>query len=280
MKIQELILKDENELTVNQIEFLKAHNKILTCGSIIGSTLVELAINLKTMKEKELYKEAGFETFEDYSEQACNLGRTQAYKYIQVLDKLGVDFVHSSGQIGITKLSLLSSLTEEEKQVIIENNKVDAISVNELKEEIAKLKSEKEESFNKLASEISESKKLQEKIEKLKRELEKLKSKPVEKEIVQDPKQTEKIEELKKELERLEKKVEEDKQYKKELNQEIDSLCKQVLINNSKELIEINILFDEIQNKIIKLKNLILKVPEEKQVGLRNALKKVGEQLC
>jgi len=74
---------------------------------------------------------------------------------------------------------------------------------------ISRIEKELEESFNKLASEISESKKLQEKIEKLKRELEKLKSKPVEKEIVQDPKQTEKIEELKKELEELEIKLSE-----------------------------------------------------------------------
>ena len=91
MNIQELILKQENELNEKQVEFLNTHEKILTCGSVIGNTLLDLAINLKKMKDEKLFVEAGFDTFEDYSEQACGLKRRQAYNYIKILDSF-VDF--------------------------------------------------------------------------------------------------------------------------------------------------------------------------------------------
>lgn len=56
MKINELIIKNENELTDKQVDFINLHREIITCGSIISSGLINLASNLKKMKESELFR--------------------------------------------------------------------------------------------------------------------------------------------------------------------------------------------------------------------------------
>lgn len=86
MTINELVIKSDEELTDNQREFLKIHQEILMTGAVIGNSLVELASLLKQMKDNKLYLEAGFASFEDYSEQALGLKQRQAYNYIKILD--------------------------------------------------------------------------------------------------------------------------------------------------------------------------------------------------
>ena len=138
---------------------------------------------------------------------------------------MGENFVHSNAQIGISKMTLLSSLSQEEKETIVENCEISDISVSELKEEIAKLKSENEDKTSKLVDEENESKKLQNKVEELKKEIEKLQNMTVKKEIIQDPIQEEKIKKLKKELEELKNKsVEKEIVQDPEQQKKIESL--------------------------------------------------------
>lgn len=276
MNIQELILKQENELNEKQVEFLNTHEKILTCGSVIGNTLLDLASNLKKMKDEKLYIEAGFDTFEDYSEQACGLKRRQAYNYIKILDSLGSDFVHSNAQIGVSKLVLLSSLSEEEKQEVVENNDLEEVTVNELKEQIKQLKQDKVTEFEKLKTERdTEVTKLQNKIDKLKADLKSEKEKPVEKvvETIQDPEQQKKIESLELQLKMKQRTIE-------HKDRKLQELSASVTISNSEELAKFKVLFENVQTEICMMKNLINAIPAEKQDGCRQALKKVGEQLC
>ena len=302
MNINELIIKKEEELSETQKKFLAVHSNIISSEMIICNGIVELAKNLKTMKDEKLYVEAGFENFEDYSEKACGLKKRQAYNYIKVLEDLGENFVHSNAQIGISKMTLLSSLSQEEKETIVENCEISDISVSELKEEIAKLKSENEDKTSKLVDEENESKKLQNKVEELKKEIEKLQNMTVKKEIIQDPIQEEKIKKLKKELEELknksvEKEIVQDPEQQKKIeslemqlnlkervvkqrDNELQELRANAEISKSEELAKFKILFEDIQSKIIIMKNLLNRVPEEKQEGLKNALKKVGEMLC
>ena len=49
------------------------------------------------------------------------------------------DFVQSTAQIGIQKLYLLSSLSEEERTEIVENTDLENTSVKELKAKLAEL---------------------------------------------------------------------------------------------------------------------------------------------
>lgn len=281
MSINELIVKKENELTEKQQEFLKLHSNIISAGILISNGLIELAQNLKKMKEEKLYLEAGYENFEDYAELACGLKRSQAYKYISIIEKLGSDFVHSSGQIGITKLSLLASLPEEDKEKIIENVDVENISVSKLKKEIEKLKSEtkdKDKLLNEKNELESQVKSLQNKINELEtREPETI---TVEVEKDNSAKYEKEVEDLKQKLSDAKDKLKKKTDEMDALKFTNDSLSKQIEISNSSELVEFKILFGELQNIIRKIDDIIPKLPEDKVQGCKNAIKKAVETLC
>ncbi len=276
MTINELVIKSDEELTDNQREFLKIHQEILMTGAVIGNSLVELASLLKQMKDNKLYLEAGFASFEDYSEQALGLKQRQAYNYIKILDSFDLDFLHSNAKIGVSKLTLLSSLSEEEKQEVIETNNLEEVSVSELKEQIKQLKQEKESELEKLKSEKdNEIVKFQNKIDKLKADLKSEKEKPVEKiiETVQDPEQQKKIESLEMQLNMKEKLI-------KQRDDKLQELSASITISSSEELAKFKVLFENVQTEIRIMKNLINSIPAEKQDGCKKALKAIGEQLC
>ena len=276
MTINELVIKSDEELTDNQREFLKVHQEILMTGAVIGNSLVELASLLKQMKDNKLYLEAGFASFEDYSEQALGLKQRQAYNYIKILDSFDLDFLHSNAKIGVSKLILLSSLSEEEKQEVIETNNLEEVSVSELKEQIKQLKQEKESELEKLKSEKdNEIVKFQNKIDKLKADLKSEKEKPVEKiiETVQDPEQQKKIESLEMQLNMKEKLI-------KQRDNQLQELQANITISSSEELAKFKVLFENVQSEIRIMKNLINSIPVEKQDGCKKALRAIGEQLC
>lgn len=286
MSINELILKEESVLTENQKEFLKIHQDIMFIGSVIGTSLVNLAQNLKKMKDEKLYVEAGFNSFEEYSENALGLKQRQAYNYIKILDSFDEDFLHSNAKIGVSKLTLLSSLSDEEKEVIIESNNLEETSVSELKEQIQKLKQEKEDKENELAKfkedanvELSkikqdaeaESSKLKVKIDKLKIDLKNEKEKPAERivETIQDPDLVSKVESLERNI-----------NLKQRLINQLQSKVSENEIANSEELTKFKFYFDNIQFEIKQMKILLEIIPEEKRDGCKKALKAIGESLC
>ena len=281
MNINELIVKKESELTEKQQEFLKLHSNIISAGVLISNGLIDLAQNLKKMKDEKLYLEAGYSSFEDYAELACGLKRSQAYKYISIMEKLGSDFVHSSGQIGITKLSLLASLPEEDKEKIIENVDVENTSVSELKKEIEKLKSENKDK-DKL---LHEKTNLEAEVESLKDKISELEAKEpetitVEVEKDNSAKYENKLEELKQKLSDTKDKLKKKSEEANALQFTNDSLSKQLEISSSNELVEFKLLFNNLQELILKINNILPSLPEDKQEGCKNALRKVVEELC
>jgi len=103
-----------NQLT-NVEQAQKLHEKIMESRNIVEQSLAEFAKNLKQMRDGKLYKTLGYDNFGNYTEQAVKLKRRQAYKYINVIEKLDENFVHSNAQIGITKLELLSELNKNDR---------------------------------------------------------------------------------------------------------------------------------------------------------------------
>lgn len=281
MSINELIVKKENELTEKQQEFLKLHSNIISAGILISNGLIELAQNLKKMKEEKLYLEAGYESFEDYAELACGIKQRQAYNYIKILDSFDDNFLHSNAKIGITKLSLLASLPEEDKEKIIENVDVENTSVSELKKEIEKLKSETKDK-DKLLNEKIE---LESEVEALKDKISELEARDPETVTVEVEKDN--SAKYENELEELKQKLSDIKDKLKKKNEEVnslqftnDSLSKQLEISNSNELVEFKLLFNTLQELILKINNILPSLPEDKKQGCKNALKKVVEELC
>lgn len=276
MEINELMIKEEKELTDNQAKFVLIHNNILNAGAMITNSVILLSKNLKVMRDEKLYLEANCETFEDYAEKICGLKRSQAYKYIQVLEKLGEDFVHSSGQIGITKLTLISNLSEEQKEDLLNTTDIENITVKELKERIELLEHDIETKNDELQSEKTKVESLNKQIIEFKKE---------KKEIVRPIGQTDnselenKIKKLKEELKTNKEQLEASKTQLKINSETIGKLKKESEIASNSQLVEFKLIFNEIQSNISRLKELFLNLPEDKKDGCKQALKKVGE-LC
>lgn len=130
----------ENYLTKRE-EAYTVHQRILTNGKIVQSALIDMCRDLKQMRDEGLFKELGYETFEDYSEQACGIKQRQAHSYISAYEKLGEDYVKNNASLGITKLELISRISSYEREEFLEENDVEELSTRELKKQIDEFKS-------------------------------------------------------------------------------------------------------------------------------------------
>ncbi len=128
------------ELTEKQAEAYKLHNKILVSGQMAAEYLVDLAKNLRQMRDTKLYTELGFETFEAYCEDAAHIKQRQAYNFIKALDEFGESGLQSNASLGITKLTALATLCADDREQLMQSVDVASISTRELEEKIAELK--------------------------------------------------------------------------------------------------------------------------------------------
>ncbi len=96
------------------------------------------------MRDSKLYKELGYSNFEDYCENEVGMTRVNAYRYITVVEKVKLENVTSMLQIGMTKLSLLATISQEQQAEISQRVDLENTTVKKLKEEIDKLKKEAE----------------------------------------------------------------------------------------------------------------------------------------
>lgn len=133
-----------NELSVNYTKAQELDRRIKTSAQLAQQSLYEMCKGFKEMRDSKLYKELGYSTFEDYCEQETGLKKVQVYSYIKVIEKLPESFVQSTEQIGVQKLYLLSSLSEEERTEITENTDLENTSVRELEQQIRQIRAEKD----------------------------------------------------------------------------------------------------------------------------------------
>ena len=130
-----------NELSTQYKTAAELNQKIIFTAQMAQQNLFKMCCMLKRMRDEKLYKELGYPNFEDYCENEVGISRHMAYKYTDILE---IKNVESIQHFGITKLSLLASLSESQQEEIQQNVNVEDISVRKLKEEIARLKEESE----------------------------------------------------------------------------------------------------------------------------------------
>ena len=118
--------------------------KIKTSAQLAQQSLYEMCMAFKEMRDTKLYKELGYQSFEDYCEQETGFARRNVYNYISIVEKLPSDFVQPVAQIGVRKLLLLSKLSDEERTQITENTDLESTTVKELEQEIKQLKADKD----------------------------------------------------------------------------------------------------------------------------------------
>lgn len=131
-----------NEISVNYKTAAELNQKIIFTAQMAQQNLFKMCCMLKRMRDEKLYKELGYQSFETYCENEVGMKHSNAYRYISIVEN--VKNFSSMGQIGMTKLSLLASLSESQQEEIQQNVNVEDISVRKLKEEIARLKEESE----------------------------------------------------------------------------------------------------------------------------------------
>lgn len=228
--------KTTNGISESHMKALKCHSEIVSNCEVAQSALLNICKNLKTIRDEELYKELGFNSFGEYVENNGDyeFKERQAYNYISTYEQLGAKVIEENAQAGITKLNLLVQIPAYERAEVLENNDLANISVSELK----KLKDElveKGEQISFLENQTADNEKeanavqdelkrlqdrtqqlLEEKLE-LKRELEEQKTK----ELEQNEQKTElSAEETKKIKQEAEQKAK--AEYEKKLKLEVD----------------------------------------------------------
>lgn len=176
-------------ITAETKSALDVHNSIIAAEQTAATAIMSLCENLKKMRDTGLYKSLGFERFEDYTEQACNIKKRQAYNYIQTYERLGGSFLQSNAQLGITKLQLLTEVCAVDREEFVSENDLDGMSVAEIKK-LVEENQQKGEQLSLLENEIAGAEsKVDEKdrqISELQEEVEKLRNRPIEV-AVQDP---------------------------------------------------------------------------------------------
>lgn len=134
----------ENYITKREEAYI-VHNRILANGKIVQTALIDMCKDLKMMRDQSLFAELGYETFEDYAEQACGIKQRQAYSYISAYEKLDKDYFENNTHLGITKLELISQISSYEREEFLAENNVDELSVRELKKQVDDFKNQIEQ---------------------------------------------------------------------------------------------------------------------------------------
>lgn len=140
----------EVALSDDQRQFVATHRRILACGNMAGQYLVEMAQNLKAMRDGKLYRAAGFAEFRDYVREAIGIEERQAYNYIRVAEGLPKDFLAEHAGLGITKLSILAAAQPEDREKAVESGAADE-SVRALQEKIRELEAERDKQAEQLS---------------------------------------------------------------------------------------------------------------------------------
>ena len=110
----------------------------------VEKNLFEVCKGLKEMHDSKLYKELGYSSFEQYTEEEVGIKRHQAQKYIAIADMKNGDSSHRFEQLGVTKLALLAKLDEPQREEITQTVSVGDVSVRELKDKISALTKQKD----------------------------------------------------------------------------------------------------------------------------------------
>lgn len=155
--------------TTPQTRAAMLNSRIIANAKIAAESLVMVGRDLKAMRDEKLYTELGCDTFEDYCDKMTPIKQRQAYNFIKCYEKYGERLTELS-DIGITKLTLMSALDDEDSDALIESGAAESLSVRELEQRVKELQSKCEQ----LTFDLGEKSKEENKLDKMRNEMEKL----------------------------------------------------------------------------------------------------------
>ena len=179
-------------LTEKKKQAIELNEQIIFKAQLAQKNLYDMCVMLKQMRDDKLYKELGYENFDDYCENEIGFSRRNARNYITIIEKTNLDG-KSISRIGMTKLSLLASLSEVQQEEIQQTVNLEETSVRELKAEIAKLKDDNDKirsAKNSMESDLlnvkSNNRSLRHQLDDAEKKIADLESRPVEVAIQED----------------------------------------------------------------------------------------------
>ncbi len=137
--------KSEEERTPAERAALDLHSRLVYDRQMVEVGIVNMCRDLKDIRDGKHYVTLGFSDFGEYTEQMHGIGARQAYNYIRVYEKLGVEILNLNSKIGVTKLLELASLDNAERQELLAAHPVEELEamstaeVKRLTEQVKKL---------------------------------------------------------------------------------------------------------------------------------------------
>lgn len=186
-QFNQLMLTDNGGLTVEQQQFKDLHNRICYNAQKAAEHLIDMACSIREMRDTKRYKAAGFDKFEDYTEQALRIKERQAYNYISVIENLPEAFIREHSTIGVTKLALLTTVDDTDRKELMSRIDIEETSVRDITAEIKALKEEKEEAVKQLSILTAEKAAVTKENEEIRRELKEAKQAAANPEVVYQP---------------------------------------------------------------------------------------------
>lgn len=191
-----------------------AENEVSYWAGQMAMNILRIGRALKVIRDGELYREGGYESFAAYLDarafKGWTIGQTQGYKYVKVFERYG-NRLESLGCSNLEVLYLLKDAPEEDIEKLSESGELSNMTVADARdyrkeleaaqEQISFLEDTTKKTADELRSEQETAEKLNsdlsdayKEIDGLKKELDELKSKPIETQYISD----EKIAEIKK----------------------------------------------------------------------------------
>ena len=127
-----------NEIQDKYNRAVMLHRRITANIQAAQESLFQVCRDLKRIRDGRLFEELGYTVFEDYCTKEFELSYKQACKYIAVAERYPDGI--SPGRLGISKLYLISTLSDEERSEIEEKIDIEQVSKSELEKEIKELK--------------------------------------------------------------------------------------------------------------------------------------------
>lgn len=121
------------------------HEDIMVQERIASQSLTQIALDLKTMRDKHLFRQLGYTDFEQYCDKATKTGKRQAYNLISLVEEYKINGLNDLSYLGSTKLLELKKLAPEERDELINSGEAEEMSVRELKEKIKTLTGKNEQ---------------------------------------------------------------------------------------------------------------------------------------
>lgn len=200
-------------VTAKYTEAFNLNARIRISAQMAQQNLYEVCKGLKEMRDGKLYKELGYQNFEDYCENEVGISREHARRYITIIEQFGENAT-SMWQIGATKLMLLAKLDEPQREEIQQTTDLESVSVRELKNQIEELKAgsdklksenitlaDKLDTTNKECIRVGQQRgelinqrdRLKEQVSELESQIQELESRPVEVAVQVDTEEVEKL---------------------------------------------------------------------------------------